>query len=309
MQYLHHKGLILKKIRIGSLFTGVSGLELSLLENPVFDLAYVADPDKYCSAVLAYKHPDIVNFGSVTNIKSSELPDADLIMAGTSCQNFSSQGDREGLRGRKSKLFYEFAGIVQDKQPKYALWENVTGATTHGDFEIVKQIFEDIGYEIDYEIFNAKQYSPTIQQRRRIIMLATRKDLNKVRLNRTMPNIELDEEMQDLERRLVGVSKSHRKEHIDVRLNHGIANTLVTGWACSGMSTRNYINDNGVLRDLTVNECEALMTWDRDHTRYGIMDGEKVEIPTRQRYKMCGNGVVSKMLPNILSNLTGNDNV
>lgn len=302
------------KIRIGSLFTGVSGLELELLKDPRFELAYVADPDRHCAAVLAYNHPHTTNYGPVTDIDSSKLEDADIIMAGTSCQNFSSQGDREGLRGRKSKLFYEFAGIIKDKQPKYALWENVQGSTTHKDFAIVQQIFKDIGYEIDFEIFNSREYSPTIQQRRRIIMLATRKDLDQVRLDRTIPDIKLDEEMQGIERRLVSISKSHRPEkrkegeliegkHIGVRINHGIANTLVTGWACSGMSTRNYINENGILRDLTVNECEALMTWPKDHTKYGIVNGKVVEMSIRRRYHMCGNGVVSKMIPNLLRDL------
>jgi len=290
-------------IKIGSLFTGVSGLEIELLKDPKFSLSYVADPDKWCSAVLKYNHPNVPNFGYVTDITPKDLPDVDLLCAGTSCQGFSSQGVRTGLDHDKSKLFYEFARIIKAKQPKFVLWENVQSSTTHKDFTIVKEIFKEIGYEIDYEIFNAAEFAPTIQQRRRIVLLATRKDIDQARLNRTAPNIELDEEMQGIKDRLVGISKSHREKHIDVRLNHGIANTLVTGWACSGMSTRNYINDNGVLRDLTVNEAELLMTWPKDHTKYGMINNERTIIPDRRRYYMCGNGVVSKMIPNLLRDL------
>lgn len=291
------------KLKIGSLFSGVGGLEHELLQDPKFELTYVADPDKYCSAVLEYIYPGVPNLGSVTEIKSELIPDTDVIMGGTSCQNFSYQGDKAGLRGKKSKLFYEFAGIIKDKQPKYAIWENVYGASTHEDFQVIKQIFEDIGYEIDYDIFDSSIYSPTIQQRRRIILLATNKKFNKTLLDRSVPSIELDEEMQSIKGRLVGVSKSHREKHIDVRLNHGVANTQVTGWGCSGMSTANYILENGILRDPTPNECEVLMTWKKDHTKYGIIRGERVEIPTKQRYKMCGNGVVSKMIPGLLRNM------
>ena len=57
------------------------------------------------------------------------------------------------------------------------------------------------------------------------------------------------------------------------------------------------------MRDLTVNECELLMTWPKDHTKYGIINGEVVEIPTKQRYKICGNGVVSKIIPHLLRDL------
>lgn len=291
-------------LTIGSLFSGVGGLEHALLEDPRFELIYVADPDRYCEAVMNYIYRTTPNLGSVTTIKSDNISYTDIIMGGTSCQNFSYQGDKTGLRGKKSKLFYEFAGIIQDKQPKYAIWENVFGASTHADFQIIKQIFEDIGYEIDYDIFDSSIYSPTIQQRRRIILLATNKKYDKALLNRSIPDIKLDEEMQDLKGRLVGVSKSHREKHIDVRYNRGVANTLVTGWGCSGMSTANYILENGILRDPTINECELLMTWPKDITKYGLLpSGETIEIPLKERYKMCGNGVVSKMIPHILSNL------
>lgn len=288
---------------IGSLFSGIGGLELELINQFNWNIAYFADPDKWCKSVLKYHHPNVPNFGNVQEVNTNDLPNTDIIMAGTSCQNFSSQGNREGLKGNKSKLFYEFIRILKNKQPKYALWENVTGATTHADFEIVKKMFKEIGYEIDWDIFNARLFAPTIQQRKRVIMLATRKDINQVRLNRTIPIIKLDEKMQNIKRRMVSISKSHRKNHIDVRINKGIANTLVTGWGCSGMSTKNYINDNNILRDLDINVCELLMTWKKDYTKYGLIDNKKIEIPLTQRFKMCGNGVVSKMLPFLLVNL------
>lgn len=303
-------------IRIGSLFTGVSGLELELLKRPGFELAFVADPDRFCSQVLAYLHPNVPNLGSVTKIDPNTVPDCDLIMAGTSCQNFSYQGDKRGLEGVKSKLFYEFATIVKHKQPKYVLWENVVGASTHKDFQIVKDIFQEIGYEIDYDIFNAAEFAGTVQQRRRVILIATRKDLSQVRFDRTVPSIELNAEMRYIKERVVGVSKSHREkqeatersparpERVEVRVNHGVANTQVTGWGCAGVSTKNYMKeDDGTLRELTVNEAEALMTWPPDHTKFGIKDGKVVEIPPAQRYKMCGNGVVSELIGNLFNNI------
>ncbi len=299
------------KLKIGSLFTGVGGLELELLKSDKFELTYVADPDKWCSAVLAYQHPMIPNYGSVTKINPDNLPDVDIMIAGTNCQNFSLQGDKKGLEGDKSKLFYDFARLVRAKQPKYALWENVAGASMHRDFQVVQQIFKEIGYEIDYDIFNAREYAGTIQQRKRVFLLATSKDCDQVRLNRTIPDNQFSDEqcsveMQSLERRLVSVSKSHREKHVDVRINEGIANTLVTGWGCSGMSTKNYSKlSSGRLRELTVNECEALMTWPKDWTKTGVDpdSGALIEIPKRQRYKMCGNGVVSQIVPHILKDL------
>jgi DNA (cytosine-5)-methyltransferase 1 len=289
---------------IGSLFTGTSGLEKELLKNSNNSLAYVSDIDKWCSSLLKHHHPDVPNFGSIIDLDIKSLPDVDIIMGGTSCQNFSYQGDRGGLKGSKSKLFYDFIRVIKQKQPKYVLWENVKGASTHNDFTIIKQLFKEIGYEIDYNIFNSREYAPTIQQRERIFMLATNQKYDKVRLNCTIPNLQLNEEMQNIKRRLVSISKSHREKHIDVRINNNVANTLVTGWGCSGMSTKNYINEDGTLRDLNIHECEQLMTWEKDFTKYGKNEtNETIEIPLKNRYKMCGNGVVSKVVPHILSNL------
>lgn len=55
------------------------------------------------------------------------------------------------------------------------------------------------------------------------------------------------------------------------------------------------------IRRLTPCECERLMGWPDDHTRYGINDkGETVEMSDTQRYKMCGNGVVSNVVAEVI---------
>lgn len=296
----------MSKLTIGSLFSGIGGLEQELLKTGKYELKYLADPNKWCKAALKYLHPDIPNLGSVTKMDPKDVPYTDLIMGGSSCQDLSYQGKREGLSGKKSKLFYNMMDIVKEVQPKYVVWENVAGALTakkKKDFEIIKQLFKEANYEIDYEIFDASRYSPTIQQRKRIILLATHQKYDKVSLNKSVPSFTLDDKMQAIKGRLVGVSKSHRDEHLDFRLNHGIANTLVTGWGCVGQSTANYIVEDGVFRDLTPEECEILMTWKEGLTAKGVIDGKVVDIPTEERYNICGNGVVSKMIPHLLKNL------
>jgi site-specific DNA-cytosine methylase len=61
---------------------------------------------------------------------------------------------------------------------------------------------------------------------------------------------------------------------------------------------------NGKIRRLTPTECERLMSWPDGWTKYGINEkGEKVEISDSQRYKMCGNGVVSKVVEEVFKNI------
>lgn len=61
---------------------------------------------------------------------------------------------------------------------------------------------------------------------------------------------------------------------------------------------------NGQVRKLMPIECERLMSWPDDWTRWGIDDkGNKIEISDSQRYKMCGNGVVSNCVKEIVKNI------
>lgn len=61
---------------------------------------------------------------------------------------------------------------------------------------------------------------------------------------------------------------------------------------------------NKRVRRLTPIECERLMSWSDNWTKYGIDEkGNKVEISDNQRYKMCGNGVVSKVIEELVKKL------
>ena len=58
------------------------------------------------------------------------------------------------------------------------------------------------------------------------------------------------------------------------------------------------------IRRLTPRECERLMSWSNDWTRWGIDEkGNKVEISDTQRYKMAGNGVVSNVIKWLIENV------
>ena len=77
----------------------------------------------------------------------------------------------------------------------------------------------------------------------------------------------------------------------------GVSNTLTS------VEKDNYVFD-GKVRKLMPVECERLMSWEDDWTRWGIDDkGNKVEISDSQRYKMCGNGVVSNVVREIVKAL------
>ena len=77
----------------------------------------------------------------------------------------------------------------------------------------------------------------------------------------------------------------------------GNSNTL------TGVEKDNYVFD-GKVRKLMPIECERLMGWADNWTQFGINEkGEKMEISDSQRYKMCGNGVVSNVVRVIVEKL------
>lgn len=115
-------------------------------------------------------------------------------------------------------------------------------------------------------------------------------------------------------RQWLSYSKSTRAEHVDHRIRmDGIANTLNTGDGCSNQSTANYvmeIDEEGRrhFRKPTVNECERLQQWAKDHTRYGRRsNGEIYSIPNAERYSMCGNGVTAGLAARLLENMCSNE--
>ncbi|MFZ7109596.1 DNA cytosine methyltransferase [Avibacterium avium] len=86
-------------------------------------------------AVLAHHYPGIPNLGDVTKITEQKIKDLgriDLIVFGSPCQNLSVAGNRQGLEGKESQLFFEAIRIINYAKKhnglRFALWENVPGA-------------------------------------------------------------------------------------------------------------------------------------------------------------------------------------
>ena len=55
----------------------------------------------------------------------------DLFVGGSPCQSFSTYGHRKGLEDTRGTLFYDYARLVKEIQPKAFIFENVTGLLNH----------------------------------------------------------------------------------------------------------------------------------------------------------------------------------
>ncbi len=105
----------------------------------------------------------------------------DLLVGGSPCQAFSAVGAKYGLNDTRGTLFYEFARIVKETQPKVFIYENVRGLTTHENghtWQVMRDVFEnDLNYKIaEPKVLNASDYGIP-QSRRRLFVVGIRDDI------------------------------------------------------------------------------------------------------------------------------------
>lgn len=122
----------------------------------------------------------------------------DLFVGGSPCQSFSLVGKQRGLEDTRGTLFYEFARLVKEIQPKVFIYENVKAVLSNDDgntWRTMKDVFDELNYDWHDAILNAKDYGVP-QNRERLFVVGFRKDL-KIKEFKFPEPIKLDKTMQD----------------------------------------------------------------------------------------------------------------
>lgn len=152
-------------VNLATCFSGIGAIEQAFKRLKInHQIIFAGDIDEKCKKTYFanYKikeenwHSDIHDFNA-----SKYLNQVDLLVGGAPCQAFSMVGKRLGLEDTRGTLFYEFARIIKECQPKIFIFENVKGITTHDKgrtWQIIKQVFCEIGYDIHEQILNSKDY-------------------------------------------------------------------------------------------------------------------------------------------------------
>jgi len=169
-----------KEIQITSFFSGAGGLDLGFT-NAGFKIIYANDYDKDVIKTFEENHGIKLDTRSIEDIKSEEVPEAHGIIGGPPCQSWSLAGAMRGLNDKRGKSFYEYLRIIRDKKPLFLLAENVPGivSKSHVDeFEKILDQLRELGYNVNWKLLNAKDFGVP-QERKRVIVIGYRKDLNK----------------------------------------------------------------------------------------------------------------------------------
>lgn len=162
-------------MRYISLFSGVEAASVAWRDLPEFEPVAFCEIDKFPSAVLAYRFPDVPNLGDITKVDWKEViaehGAIDLIVGGSPCQSFSIAGGRASLDG-ESRLMFEYIRAVDEVRPTWFLWENVPGVLSTRDnaFGQLLAEMEELGYGMAWRTLDA-QFFGVAQRRRRVFLI------------------------------------------------------------------------------------------------------------------------------------------
>lgn len=165
---------------VAEFFAGI-GLVRIALEDAGMKVVWANDIEA-CKFAMYESHFGVqqsahYNLGDVRLTKGADLPSVDVATASFPCTDLSLAGNRAGLVGTQSGMFWEFARVVEemgDRKPSVVMLENVTGfATSHGGkdlYEALKRL-NGLGYVCDIVTIDARAFVP--QSRLRMFIVGT----------------------------------------------------------------------------------------------------------------------------------------
>jgi DNA (cytosine-5)-methyltransferase 1 len=164
------------------LFAGAGGLAVGMEKAGLKCLA-LNEIDKHAAATLRRNRPHWnVLEGDIKSFDFSEYHNkADVVTGGFPCQAFSYAGKKLGLADARGTLFYEFARVVKEVNPKICIGENVRGLLNHDGGRTLQgmiSILDEIGYNVvPVQVLRAVNYKVP-QKRERLILAGVRKDID-----------------------------------------------------------------------------------------------------------------------------------
>ncbi len=244
----------------------------------------------------------------------------DLLIGGSPCQSFSIIGKKAGLEDVRGTLFYDYARLIKQIQPKVFVYENVPGMLVHdrgNTWKVIHSVFESLGYTFFYSILNAKDYGIP-QDRKRLFVVGFKKKNVKY----SFPEkIALQTELKDYLEKNIEARHYLGKKGFEfvtnpkyrnrARVNSKIIQTekanqqfnwngdfvfeplesILKRKNKNAILDRAYISNwngqQGAIRQLTYRECLRLM---------GFSDSFKIVVPNVPAYRQAGNSIVVNVL-------------
>lgn len=286
-------------MRVASFFAGIGGFDLGF-ERQGHEVVFQCEIDPFCNKVLDRQWPQAARSGDIREIQhASAIPRAEVWTGGFPCQDVSlARGSkREGLRGKNTGLFFEFARLVGEALPPIVILENVPGLlSSHGgrDFAVILQTLGALGYAVGWRVLNSK-YFGIPQSRSRLYIVGYHR--NPVGAG----SILFESECSDRGFATSGSARANAvspfKESVGNPLTGPIVQRLAYCLAAtSGRHTgtdwsRTYVSYPNAVRRLTPEEAERLQGFPTGWTEPVWLPEDQREKLDSARYAALGNAV------------------
>jgi len=272
------------KIKVFSMFSGVGGFELGFQQaNLQTQVVGFCEIDKYASQILETKFKEIKNYGDATTIDETKLPNFDILVGGFPCQPFSMAGKRKGFDEARGTLFFDVARILAHKKPRNFILENVKGLLSHNKgktFKTILGILSDLGYIVEWELLNSKNYGVP-QSRERVYIVGHLRGQSQPKVFSFRKSTEKSNQKPKLLTKNLGQAQR-------VFSTNGVSVSIIALGGGQGAKTGLYEVKKGTqIRRLTPIECERLQ---------GFPDNWTEGLSDTQRYKCLGNAVTTNVI-------------
>lgn len=182
------------QLNILELFAGVGGFRIGF-ENSNPELFKTKWSNQWEPSTKAQDAFEVYNFhypdSENINEDIEEIPDevfesmdADIIVGGFPCQDYSvarSRSGELGIQGKKGVLFWQIIRATEIIRPQYLILENVdrllkSPSNQRGrDFAVMLAALNQLGYSVEWRVINAAEYGRA-QRRRRVFFFIYRND-------------------------------------------------------------------------------------------------------------------------------------
>jgi len=319
-------------LRVATVFSGIGSPEWALkrLKQNVYH-TFACDIDKFAkkSYFANYDIDESRWFDDITTLDGSKFVNqVDLFLGGSPCQAFSTFGNLKGFDDTRGTLFFHYARLIREIQPRVFIFENVENLTRHdkgNTWKVIRKVFDDLGYNYKFQVLNAKDYGIP-QSRSRVFVVGFRSDLqpswDAFEFPGKIPLVHFAKEfLQDrgttpavISRGFTEQGPVDKKYTFSAKMEAWIMTTGTKGFHCTPGLDRDlcktllassykmhrsgidnyYTNPDGSVRRMTPRENLRLMGYD---------DSFKIDVSDMQMIKQAGNSIVVDVIEAILKNV------
>jgi len=155
-------------MKLGSLFSGIGGLELGLERafGGSLETVWQVEKEPFCRKVLERHWAHAKRYDDVRTAGAHNLEPVDILCGGFPCQSISIAGKQDGLANEeKSGLWWQFHRIINELRPTVVVLENVANVLRVGGTNVVGSLAQ-IGYDCEWTVISARQFgAPHIRKR------------------------------------------------------------------------------------------------------------------------------------------------